>query len=505
MITLEKISQKVSFDIQIVRRGAEPANYAYVQLITPLTRFSQSNTLYLGRYEMNPEFDGAANDIGLLLIGGKLQEIYTQDVEMGFLDESCDIQECYQALQTVFRDQTAVELFVRELYQSLSRNEGLQKLAELAKKHLENPVAISDSSYILLAHSGQEENDFVWNDIIKNGKSSNYLISKFHLGGLAETLMKAEGPVILDMGVAKKRHRIQSKIIIDGKLAAVCGVLESTRKIKNIDLELMQVLTDAITIELQKSQYAIKDNKNINSLLIDLLESRVYLEKSLNKRLKYLLWQPAKYFNVLVLKKNETINAQKYFVERSLENFSFFSKALEWEDNIVTLINYKEEDFSRILSEITILLKDMMKECAGISKAFTTLLQFPIYYNQAVSAHYWGSALNNNNCLYRYEDYFLYNLLGNADKSVNIQGMCDERLLRLKEYDKKNRTEYFNTLYVFLYSMSNISTAAKKLYIHRNTMTQRIKRICEIADINLSSNQDIFNMMLTYKILELIG
>ncbi|MBB6215875.1 sugar diacid utilization regulator [Anaerosolibacter carboniphilus] len=503
MITLENISQKLPFDIYIIKRGIDLVKYSSFQLITPFTQFDQSNTLYIGQLGTLSSIECTAIEIGLLLQDGNMPEIDSQSIEIALF--SCTIQECFQAVQNIFYEQAIVGQCVFELYESLSCNEGLQRLAEIGKKYLGNPVAISDASYVLLANSGQEENDLVWGDTIANGRTSSNLISKFHLEGLVETLMNTEGPVFLDMGIAKKRHRILSKVIIDGKLTAICGVIESIRTIKKSDLDLMQVLSDAVAIELQKMKYSVKDDKNISSLLIDILESKVYMEKTLEERLKYLHWRPKKYFNVVILKKNESINMMKDFIKRSLESFSFFSKAFEWEDNMVILINYNNEEFSKISSEITILLKEQIKESAGISKTFSRLLQLPGYYNQAVSAHYWGSALNRNDCLYCYQDYYIYHLLGSSRKEIDIEGMRDERLMKLIEYDKKNKTEYFNTLYVFLSSKSSVSKAADKLFIHRNTMAQRIKRICEIVDIDLSSNQDIVNIMLTYKILELIG
>ena len=505
MITLEEISQKLPFAINIVNKNINAVKYSSFQMITPSTEFNQSNTLYIGTLEVFSCLECNPYEIGLVLQGDNIPALDSPDIETAIFDNDCTVQECFGAIQAVFHDRAIVEQCVFELYESLSLNEGLQRLTEITKKYLKNPVAISDASYVLLAHSGKEENDLIWNDSVVNGKASTFLISKFKSEGLAKTLMNSKGPVILHMGSDRTRSRILSKIMVDKKLSAICGVIESGQKIRKSDADLIQALADAVAIEFQKSKYKISEDKNISSLIIDILESKIYMEKELNERLKYLHWVPKRFFNVVILKKVESINIMKDFIKRSFENFSFFSKAVEWEDNLVILINHCNENFSEISYEISTFLKEQIQESAGISKTFSSLLQLPVYYNQAVSAHYWGSAINRKDYLYSYQDYYLYHLLGSSKKEVDIEGMCDERLMKLVEYDKKNKTEYFDTLYVFLSCESSVTKAADKLFIHRNTMAQRIKKIREITNIDFSSNQDIVNIMLTYKILELIG
>jgi len=42
---------------------------------------------------------------------------------------------------------------------------------------------------------------------------------------------------------------------------------------------------------------------------------------------------------------------------------------------------------------------------------------------------------------------------------------------------------------------------ANELFIHRNTMSYRIKKIFDIINIDLSCSETVFNLMMSYKVM----
>ncbi|MCI6101154.1 MAG: PucR family transcriptional regulator [Selenomonas sp.] len=77
--------------------------------------------------------------------------------------------------------------------------------------------------------------------------------------------------------------------------------------------------------------------------------------------------------------------------------------------------------------------------------------------------------------------------------------LCSHFLAPIAAFDRTNHTELLRTLQMYLSCNCNASLAAKELYLHRNTMTNRLEKIKELAGVTLSDAQE--NMLLSLAIL----
>lgn len=68
----------------------------------------------------------------------------------------------------------------------------------------------------------------------------------------------------------------------------------------------------------------------------------------------------------------------------------------------------------------------------------------------------------------------------------------------LKAYDEKNTTELYRTLFTYLQMNQNIVHTAQKLFVHRNTLMNRIVRIQELTGIDLVNFDENLRIELTY-------
>ena len=69
-------------------------------------------------------------------------------------------------------------------------------------------------------------------------------------------------------------------------------------------------------------------------------------------------------------------------------------------------------------------------------------------------------------------------------------------LAEIKNYDKVNASELQKTLRVYLEENQNAVVAADKLYIHRNTLKKRIKKIESLTNKSLDRLEDRFDLCL---------
>ncbi len=77
-----------------------------------------------------------------------------------------------------------------------------------------------------------------------------------------------------------------------------------------------------------------------------------------------------------------------------------------------------------------------------------------------------------------------------------------EAVERLVEYDRKRRSQLVATLEQYLRDRRSIATTARALYIHPNTLRQRMDRIEKLADLDLAS-EDLLSLELAVKLVRL--
>lgn len=99
------------------------------------------------------------------------------------------------------------------------------------------------------------------------------------------------------------------------------------------------------------------------------------------------------------------------------------------------------------------------------------------------------------------KDYFLETICSYAVAETGFQGYYCEELERLRKEDSQKGTEFYGSLKQYLLSGNNVSMAAKKLFVHRNTMIYRLQKIHELLKIN-PNEPDTARMLLISMIMQ---
>ena len=121
---------------------------------------------------------------------------------------------------------------------------------------------------------------------------------------------------------------------------------------------------------------------------------------------------------------------------------------------------------------------------------------------QASTAVKLGEIFQGSECILRYEDCVMYHLIDICSKTVDLYKLCHPAVLYLLAYDEENRSDYYNTLRVYINNDKNLVESAEALFIHRNTLVYRINKIMEIISINLGNETVKTHILLSYKILD---
>lgn len=101
---------------------------------------------------------------------------------------------------------------------------------------------------------------------------------------------------------------------------------------------------------------------------------------------------------------------------------------------------------------------------------------------------------NKMGCIRFYEDLGLYSLLLELGDSDIIRAYYSRTLGRLVEYDELNHTDFVTTLQVYMEENCNITRTADRLFLHRNTLKYRLKRIEEVTGCSLEDSSARINL-----------
>ncbi|MDO4520237.1 MAG: helix-turn-helix domain-containing protein, partial [Erysipelotrichaceae bacterium] len=120
---------------------------------------------------------------------------------------------------------------------------------------------------------------------------------------------------------------------------------------------------------------------------------------------------------------------------------------------------------------------EKMNLAAGVSDPFDDLFSIRIYYRQALAALENGQMTDPARHIYFFADYALETMIINSLGDLPAEAYFPRGLRELIEHDTNSGVSYIETLQVFLAENLSYTSAARKLYIHRSTLIDRIARI----------------------------
>ncbi|MGM0212903.1 PucR family transcriptional regulator [Enterococcus sp. AZ109] len=379
------------------------------------------------------------------------------------------------------------------LYDSFHNSRDMIDLLHTAATLFENPIILTSSSYRVIHMSnptGQPFDDLVWNDAEKYGYCSAESIRLFRRDGVTSSVHENDQPVFIDYSVGKEVPRIIQKLKGDNKIIAYFGLFQANKQISEEDIILVEILCKILEVAFAASRYEDLSLSNHihESIMLQLLESRIPRNEVFQERLTAANWHTKKLFHLIFvpLKKDDSSVYYDQYLQRKIDETVSISKSVIYNENVILVINSdNERELDRAKKKISTLLKK--NNLAAIcSPLFTDLYDLPIYYHQAVDTFHVLNILKKNKFgLIDVNDFLVSTLLYKLPKDINYDLYLCQEFKIIREYDTIHQTNFEEVLVAYLENSCNIRKSAECLYIHRNTMQQKLKHIGElIGDVN---------------------
>ena len=268
-------------------------------------------------------------------------------------------------------------------------------------------------------------------------------------------------------------------------------------------MELVQLISNAISLEMQKDGNFYNGLKN-EGFIKDLLAGKVQDLEEIQERLQYLdcEFKNRLYILTAVFSDADYSNMPKFFIKDYLSRMIPDNTALVYKDHIVVIISHNsDKPFSREVEEKLVEFLAENHMMAGLSNAFSCLTEMDKFYNQSLKAIELGRHMNRESSLYYYENYLFEHMLSTCSEQQELYQFCHPSIFVLREYDRKNNTNYLTFLYQYLENINNPRGVISALNIHRNTLKYRIDKIKGIMNIDLRDSKQLLLLYLSLQIL----
>ena len=122
---------------------------------------------------------------------------------------------------------------------------------------------------------------------------------------------------------------------------------------------------------------------------------------------------------------------------------------------------------------------------AGLSGVCVAVDAYPAAFEEARHALGGAAVVDISGPVLEYEALGAFKYLLRIAEEATTRDVTVQAVGRLAAYDDARQTHLLPTLEEFLRRHGSISATSEALYVHPNTLRQRLRRIAEVADIDL--------------------
>lgn len=312
----------------------------------------------------------------------------------------------------------------------------------------------------------------------------------------------------LELNTNDGTYKIIPIINFDNISCIIC--IDNIYDIKESDLKVLSLLNDSLVIF---NNYILRYHSN-NSLTLENFYENILNGYYVNDDFK--LEKDADLFKLRNNISNTIFNIRfytdlQYNINSILKTVKFEIKKLKinfyikQNENSITIIlcdEKKEKNNKKFFSNLACRIKNIFeneygfkKIYIGISQKCNSLKHLLNAYNESIFASLIAEKIDEKNIAF-YEDYIIYDLMYNIRNTKTVINLERITFKRLESYDKKNKSQLTKTLIEYIDSDFSIVVSAEKLFIHKNTMYNRIDKISEILDMDLNDNNNKFIVLL---------
>ena len=433
----------------------------------------------------------------LLYVGSPIEELSDIFETVLFFDENIDVFLLYNSVQEIYSEHEVLDFTLQDI---LNNGKGVQAMLDASEHIFQNPLLLHNSNMATIAYSVSTPDWLLDEDVLTEFTSNLKMNPEFNssFDNQRATLF----PAYLT-GVRSMYVNIFDQDVFQYRLL----VNETTRKFLPSDGPQLEYLAHFIKLALNSDvSVGYNEYKTLPAVLKGILAGSVTNLNYVRDQLSRNSWHVRHHYlciSVLL----DTYDVQNHLIQNmtmSINRLIRGSCAFAFNKGICIYVNLDlfKGDNSDVISKLASFFRDNNLK-AGVSNTFVGFNEIKLHFDQAELALNIGLRRRPTIWIHRYKDNVEDLLLESCVSKLPAKMLCAPELIRLREYDETNGTNYCFTLLTYLKNHMNKVQTAKDLYIHRSTFLYRLDRIQRLTGLDFEKSYKPWYMLLSFELLEM--
>lgn len=390
-----------------------------------------------------------------------------------------------------------------------NRGGTLQDLCTAGTEFFKNPMYIHDDLFSVLAFSRRFAGmlKFEYNEQTEKYYLPLWLINDFKFDeGYQKTLQEHSAAIWSAEDNANLTRALYVNLWDGGRYRGRLLVIEIASSLQPGQFDAAELLAEYALMVLRRDErHHIHPYHNFEQTLMELAEKGSADQRDTQIMLDILGWERKDNFLCIQLrgqKASSHVHAGSALgsqLASSLNSYYSFYR----NRNLFVVVNLSRggQEPASVRQLLAPHVRDSLM-FGGISNPVAGIHQLHYGFLQTEFVLEYLSDKNPGIWLMPYQDCALDHLRLSMIRSIPGRVLAAPALLRLKELDGENATEYYKTLKVYLTMERDIPRAAQALIIHRTTLSYRLKKIQELVSLNLEDPDQRLYLLWSFHLLD---
>lgn len=392
-------------------------------------------------------------------------------------------------LQTELDNEKTLNLFYRQLLSGETPDTLIHTLHHL----FHNPVLLLNEFFVPLVQCGISDHTFLDNSFF------NFLEKNAEFPEAVPVQM-------LNTDFPQFPRLLLAKITFKSKREkGILCILEETSFRAEQDLIYLENICAALSNAALSPRKQEPDALSLSDLILELLKGIPSCPDLYREQLKDLHWKEYEKYYMLSFDKSYK-NALPLHLPQ-LEKL-LHTELFEYKNYVIAILGCRRYDEPEVLnlSRLPQFLTEHNLFC-GLSHGFFDITKLSIFFRQSVKAIDLNTHYGYNCMICRYDDLMVTQLVDTSAKhsEMDLLYYCHPTVLAIYDYDQTHGTDYLNTLAAYIFSNLSPRLAAQTLYIHPNTMYNRITRLKEEFHINFDDLGMFTKILISIHVMGYLG
>jgi len=139
----------------------------------------------------------------------------------------------------------------------------------------------------------------------------------------------------------------------------------------------------------------------------------------------------------------------------------------------------------------------------GIGNQCQNISDYRRGFAEANEALQMGQSLNHDGSVTHFNDLGVYRYLYKIARMDDLRDIYQDQVARIANYDRRKGTDLLDTLETYLECAGNLTKTSNRLFVHRNTLIQRLERLQSLCDIDLQDRSNWLTLQVAIKVFKL--